>query len=97
MKQLEGHRDYLYKIVRPKLHYLHRRLQENSQEKFQTVMRWQVDIYRKTDCNRLGMVPPDTAFDFEGSWKALEEALENAWCRYPDNAAEFESAGFNAS
>ncbi len=94
MKTLAQHRDYLHGIVRLKLWYLARYLRANPHDDFRTALRYRVDIYRKTDCNRLGLVPPDAALDFEGPWRELEDRLLALWRREPEDAERFEAEGF---
>lgn len=92
-KTLEEHRDYLYKIVRLKLFFLHRRLREHPEEHFRDVLRNRVDIYRKTAANPGWLNPPAPDWD-SAAWQKLENAARRVYDQYADDAEEFEERAF---
>ena len=85
------HLEYLEKIVRLKLFYLHFRLKRHPEESFRFVLRNRVDIYRKTALNTIcGLCP---AVDFEQpAWRAMENAAEQVYLHCGDDAEQFERA-----
>jgi len=92
-KTMEEHRDYLYKIVRLKLFFMHGWLAEHPEESFVDVLQKRVDIYRKTDAN-LGALNP-TAIDWKApAWLELEQALTRVYERNRGSVARFEEEGF---
>ena len=92
---LEEHRDYLYKIVRLKLFFLHKWLSEHPEEKFTDAIRNRVDIYRKTDANPGPMTPSVCYFDAL-AWKTMEDEAEALYRRYQNDSdrAVFEDKAF---
>ncbi len=92
-KTLEEHREYLYKIVRLKLFFLHRWLAEHPEESFRHVIRNRVDIYRKTDANPGPMTPEKLFFD-SPAWLEMEEAAGKMYIRYKTEEGAFEDAAF---
>lgn len=92
-KALEEHRGYLHGIVRLKLHFVWRRLQEFPGEDLRHVLRNRVDIYRKTDINPGGMNA--AAVDFENpAWLDLEDRLAALHGSQGIDAGRFEGEGF---
>lgn len=87
------HLEYLEKIVRLKLFYLHFRLKRHPEESFRFVLRNRVDIYRKTALNTIcGLCP---AVDFEQpAWRAMENAAEQVYLHCGDDAEQFEREAF---
>lgn len=93
-KTLEEHRDYLHRVVRLKLFYLHYSLSElHPEETFSSAIRNRVDIYRKTDANPGPHTPKDLYFDAP-AWKEMEDAAAGLWEKYRSDRARFESEAF---
>lgn len=93
-KSLEEHRDYLYRIVRLKLFYLHYFLSEvHPEESFSNAIRNRVDIYRKTDANP-GPHTPEKLFFDAPKWKNMEDAAAELWEKYRTDRIRFESEAF---
>jgi hypothetical protein len=93
-KTLEEHRQYLHKIVRLKLFFMHNWLAEHPDEPAVDVLRNRIDIYRKTDANPRGLNPPDKEWWNTTAWQALEQALLEVYSRHRRDAAAFEEEGF---
>lgn len=92
-KTREEHRDYLYKIVRLKLFFMHGWLAAHPQESFADVLQKRVDIYRKTDANSGTLNPAD--IDWKApAWQALEQALAGVYERNRGSITRFEEEGF---
>ncbi len=92
-KTIEEHREYLYKIVRLKLFFMHDWLAGHPGESFGDVLQKRVDIYRKTDANPGALNPPQ--IDWKApAWLELERALLGVYERNRGNIARFEEEGF---
>lgn len=91
-KSLDEHREYLQQIVRLKLFFLHRWLEEHPHEEFSPALRSRVDIYRKTDVNRGHLNP--SGFDWnDPSWLAIEAGLQRIYQGCLEDRTGFEEAG----
>lgn len=94
-KTLEEHREYLYKIVRLKLFYLHLNLTElHPEESFTTAIRSRVDIYRKTAANPGPHTPKELFFDAP-AWKTMEDAAQACFEANRHDRAAFEEEAFD--
>ena len=92
-KTLEEHREYLHKVVRLKLFFMHGWLAAHPAEQFINVLRNRVDIYRKTDANPGPHTP--SAIDWDApAWHELETALAGAYERHRGDVVRFEEEGF---
>lgn len=91
-KTLEEHREYLYRIVRLKLFFLHKLLKETPELTFADALENRVDIFRKTDLNPEALNPTGYYFDTP-YWAEFRDALEAIW-QQSRTAAEFEENGF---
>jgi len=92
-KTLDEHRDYLYKIVRLKLFFLHCRLAEHPQETVVEGLRNRVDIYRKTDANP-GLLNPSDIDWQTPAWQTIETGIAELYTRHRADAAAFEEQAF---
>lgn len=92
-KTLEEHRQYLHDIVRLKLFFIHLWLEEHPHEKFQDVIRYRVDIYRKTKANP-GLHTPKELFFDAPAWKTMEDQAEKCWLDNRNNREKFEKEAF---
>lgn len=91
-KSLEEHTEYLYEIVRVKLHFLYQWLQSHPDETLTEAIRERVDIYRKTDINTDVMNPK--AINWEHPrWQQLENELSTVYDSASD-ADDFEEQAF---
>ena len=77
-KTLEEHREYLYRIVRLKLFFLHKLLKETPELTFADALENRVDIFRKTDLNPEALNPTGYYFDTP-YWAEFRDALEAIW------------------
>ncbi|MEG2075188.1 MAG: hypothetical protein RRY34_01700, partial [Victivallaceae bacterium] len=93
-KSLEEHRQYLYKIVKLKLFFLHLWLTEqHPEEDFSYVIRERVDIYRKTAANP-GLHTPNELFFDAPAWKRLEDQAKEIFLQCRHDRTEFEAEAF---
>ncbi|NMA43369.1 MAG: hypothetical protein GX946_08300 [Oligosphaeraceae bacterium] len=90
---LAEHRQYLHEIVKLKLFFLHRWLQQHPNENFRDVLRNRVDIYRKTDCNKGWLNPKDIDWEAE-DWLLLERKAEDIYTSCRDDCEKFETLAF---
>lgn len=83
-KTLDEHREMLHGLVRLQLHFLHRWCTTHPAEPFTETLAKRVDIWRKTDLNRGGLVAEPS--DPGGIWAALSAQLAGirAHCRDAD-------------
>ena len=94
-KTMEEHRDYLYKIVRLKLFFMHGWLAGHPEESFIDVLRKRVNIYRKTDANPGALNP--SKIDWKApAWLELEQALVRVYELNRGSVSRFEEEGFTA-
>ena len=90
---LEEHKEYLHKIVRLKLFFLHHWLSEHPDEDFRHAIRCRVDIYRKTDANPLNWNPPELFWNSE-KWLCMEERAYGIYTANKNNRDNFEAEAF---
>jgi hypothetical protein len=92
-KTLDEHREYLYEIVRLKLHFMHGWLKTHPAETFADVLRNRVDIFRKTDVNQGALNPAN--FNWEDpAWQTLEQSAKAAYEACGDDADAYEREAF---
>ena len=92
-KTMEEHRDYLYKIIRLKLFFMHGWLAGHPGESFVDVLQKRVDIYRKIDANPGALNP--SAIDWRvPAWLELEQALVRVYELNRGSVSRFEEEGF---
>ena len=92
-KTLEEHWDYLVKIVRLKLFFMHDWLTRHPDESPAAVLRDRIDIYRKTDANPGNMNPIERDWNAP-AWQELEQAVLAAYDRHRHDEATFEKEAF---
>lgn len=90
---IEEHREYLHQIVKLKLFFLHKWLEEHPDEDFRFVIRNRVDIYRKTDANPGPLNPAELFFDAP-AWLDMEDAAYAIYQRLKKDRAAFEREAF---
>lgn len=90
---LEEHRDYLHKIVKLQLFFLHKWLAEHPEEDFRYVLRERVDIYRKTEANPGPLNPSELFFDAP-AWREMEDAALEVYTKCKDDRTAFEREAF---
>ena len=94
-KTFEEHREYLVEIVRLKLCFVYRWLDNHPEEDLSFVLRWRVDLFRKSVFWRGQGFP--TSADFElPEWSALEQRIKTLYeetCSDTDSST-FESEAF---
>ena len=90
---LEEHKEYLHKIVRLKLFFLHHWLSEHPDEDFRHAIRCRVDIYRKTDANPLNWNPSELFWNSE-KWLCMEERAYGIYTANKNNRDNFEAEAF---
>lgn len=94
-KTFEEHWEYLVEIVKLKLWFVHHWLDSHPEEDFSFVLRWRVDIFRKSVFWRGQGFPTSADFDVPG-WSALEQQVQTLYeetCCDTDSSA-FESEAF---
>lgn len=91
-KTIAEHQDYLYKIVRLKLFFMHLWLTEHPEESPTDVLRNRIDIYRKTSANK-GLLNPCPDWEAE-EWQRLEHGILDEYTHHRHNAEKFEETAF---
>jgi hypothetical protein len=93
MKTIEDHREYLYEVVKLKLHYVWRWAGEHPDQTISDILRERVDIYRKTDINDETMNPRNLHWD-DPRWQTLEQGLVDIYNAHREDPAGFEAESF---
>ena len=92
-KTLDGHRDYLYQIVRLQFFFLWNWKHEHPEETLSSILRNRIDIYRKTSVNNELLNPKEQNYE-SSEWRRFEALLDDAFRRCEKDEAAFEDAGF---
>lgn len=88
-KSVDEHREYLQQIVKLKLFFIHRWMEEHPHEEFSSVLRNRVDIFRKTEINQGNLNPSGFDWNIPG-WLELEAGLHRIYqgCLHDRNSFE---------
>ena len=92
IKTFEEHRQFLVDMIRLKLWFVHRWLARHPEEDLSFVLRWRVDIYRKSVFWRGRGFPTGADFGLSG-WSALEQKIQKL---HDESCSETDSSIFES-